>query len=79
MENILHAIQDYHLNTDDLPELVEKSGVRNLALYHLVPPPSSALFAKIFSRDLPKDTIITEDGMIFELPAGSKDVVVIAP
>ncbi len=79
MENILHDIQDYHLHTDDLPELVEESGVRKLALYHLVPPPSNALFAKIFARDLPDGTVITEDGMIFELPAGNGTIRVVAP
>ncbi len=79
MENILHDIQDYHLHTDDLPELVEKSGVRKLALYHLVPPPSNALFAKIFSRDLPDGTVITADGMMFELPPGNEDIRVVAP
>ena len=79
MEKILHDIQDYHAHTDDLETLVEQSGVRRLALYHLVPPPSNALFQKIFSRDLPKGTIISEDGMIFELPAGSIDVNVITP
>jgi ribonuclease Z len=45
MEKILHDIQDYHAHTDDLAELVDKSGVKQLALYHLVPPPSNALFA----------------------------------
>jgi len=79
MEKILHDIQDYHAHTVDLAALVEQSGVRRLALYHLVPPPSNALFEKIFSRDLPKGTIITEDGMIFELPTGSKEVNVFAP
>jgi ribonuclease Z len=79
MENVLHDIQDYHLHTDDLPELVEKSGVRKLALYHLVPPPSNALSAKIFSRDLPDGTVLTADGMMFELPAGSEEVRVIEP
>ena len=79
MEKILHDIQGYHAHTDDLETLLEQSGVRRLALYHLVPPPSNALFQKIFSRDLPKGTIISEDGMIFELPAGSIDVNVITP
>ena len=79
MENILHDIQDYHAHTADLSELVEQSGVRQLALYHLVPPPSNALFEKIFTRDLPEGTILTEDAMIFELPSGSEDVSVIAP
>ena len=79
MENILHDIQDYHAHGSDLGALVDQSGVRQLALYHLVPPPSNALFEKIFSRDLPDGTIVTEDGMIFELPAGSKEVSVAAP
>lgn len=79
IEKILLDIQDYHAHTDDLSALVDQSGVRQLALYHLVPPPSNALFEKIFSRDLPKGTIVTEDGMIFELPAGSDEVSVVAP
>ncbi len=79
MEKILHDIQDYHAHTDDLSELVDQSGVRQLALYHLVPPPSNALFEKIFTRGLPRGTILTEDGMIFELPAGSEEVRVVAP
>ena len=79
MEKILHDIQDYHAHTDDLSELVDQSGVRQLALYHLVPPPSNALFDKIFARNLPKGTILTEDAMIIELPAGSEQVRVITP
>jgi ribonuclease Z len=54
MEKILHDIQDYHAHAGDLAALVDQSGVRQLALYHLVPPPSNALFEKIFSRDLPE-------------------------
>ena len=79
MEKILFDIQDYHAHTSDLSALVDQSGIRQLALYHLVPPPSNALFRKIFARDLPAGTIITEDGMMFELPAGSEEVNVVAP
>ncbi|MGI9222591.1 MAG: MBL fold metallo-hydrolase [Woeseiaceae bacterium] len=79
MERIFHDIQDYHAHADDLAALVEQSGVQQLAVYHLVPPPSNALFEKIYSRDLPDGTVVTEDGMIFELPAGSEKVTVIAP
>ena len=79
MENILHDIQDYHLNTDDLADLAGQSGVRQLALYHLVPPPQNALLEKIFNRDLPEGTIVTRDGMIFELPADSKEIRAISP
>ena len=79
MEKILHDIQDYHAHTTDLEELIEESGVRQLALYHLVPPPSNPLFLKFFTREMPDDTIITADGMIFELPAGGEEITVIAP
>ena len=79
MSTILLDIQDYHAHTSDLAGLTELSGVRHLALYHLVPAPQNALFEKIFSRDLPDGTIMTEDSMIFELPAGSEEVNLTAP
>lgn len=79
LEKIFHDIQDYHAHTSDLANLVAESGVRQLALYHLVPAPRNALFAKIFKRDLPGGTVITEDGMIFELPAESEQVKVLTP
>lgn len=79
LEKIFHDIQDYHAHTSDLANLVAESGVRKLALYHLVPAPRNALFAKIFKRDLPGGTVITEDGMIFELPAESEQVKVLTP
>ena len=79
LEKVFFDIQDYHANTSDLSTLVDNSGVRQLALYHLVPAPQNALFEKIFSRDLPEGTIITEDGMICKLPAGSDKIMVIAP
>jgi ribonuclease Z len=79
MEKIFLDIQDYHAHTSDLSDLVAKSGVRQLALYHLVPAPQNALFEKIFSRDLPEGTILSQDGMLFELPIGSEKVKVITP
>ena len=56
-----------------------ETGVRQLALYHLVPPPQNALFEKIFLRDAPAGTVLTEDGMVFELPGGSQEVIRIDP
>jgi ribonuclease Z len=79
MEKIFYDIQDYHAHTSDLSALVTQSRVRQLALHHLVPPPQNALFEKIFSRDLPQGTVLTRDGMIFELPADSESVVRIDP
>jgi len=79
LQKILHDIQGYHAHTSDLSGLVEQSGVRQLALYHLVPAPQNILFEKIFSRDLPRGTVLTQDGMMFELPVASDDVLRIAP
>jgi ribonuclease Z len=78
-EHILADIQDYHAHMTDMAALVDESGVEQLAIYHLVPPPQNALFAKIFLREAPDGTILTEDGMLFELPAGSEDVILIDP
>ena len=77
METILHDIQDYHAHASDLAALQEQSGVRQLVLYHLVPPPQNALFAKIFARELPAGTIISVDAMMIELPSGSESISVI--
>jgi ribonuclease Z len=73
---VLRDIQDYHAAIASLPDLAEQAGVRQLALYHLVPPPGNFLFAKIFERDLPAGAIVTEDAMVFELPGNSEEIVV---
>lgn len=79
LENVLHDIQEYHAPVSDLQRLVDESGVRQLALYHLVPAPRNALFRKFFTREMPAGTILTEDGMVFELPANSEEINVIDP
>lgn len=73
---ILHDIQEYHASTTSLPELALEAGVQQLALYHLVPPPQNFLLAKIFARDLPAGVIVTDDAMVFELPANSDEIIV---
>jgi hypothetical protein len=45
----------------------------------MVPPPRNALFENIFLREAPSGTVLTEDGMLFELPVGSDDIKIIAP
>lgn len=79
MQKIFSDIQSYHAHTSDLAALVAQSGVRQLALYHLIPPPRNALMEKVFSRDLPRGTVLTRDGMLFALPAGSEKVEMITP
>ena len=79
MEKIFFDIQDYHAHTSELSDLLEQTGVRQLALYHLVPPPQNALFEKTFMRDVPQGTVLTRDAMIFELPANSDKVIMVDP
>jgi ribonuclease Z len=79
MEKVFLDIQDYHANTSELADVVDQTGVRQLILYHLVPPPGNALFEKIFSLDLPEGAVISRDGMIIELPSNSEKVNVISP
>lgn len=76
---VLHDIQDYHASAASLATMMETSGVGLLAVYHLVPPPRNFLMEKIFARELPSGTVITQDRMVFELPAGGRNVRVIAP
>ena len=79
LSHIFADIQDYHAHVSEMSALVDESGVRRLALYHLVPPPQNALFEKFYAREAPDGSIITEDGMLFELPGDSDEITVISP
>ena len=71
---ILRDVLDYHAHTDDLVALAERAGVRQLALYHLVPAPANAFMEDVFRRGLPDEVILTIEGMRFELPVGSDEI-----
>ena len=73
---ILHDIQDYHAPVAALGQLAQTAGVKQLALYHLIPPPQNFFMERMFRRDLPAGAILTEDAMVFDLPANSSDVIV---
>jgi ribonuclease Z len=75
MQRILSDIQDYHAPTASLDELVTELDVAQLAIYHMVPPPPGGVMQRIFRRDLPPGTLLTEDGMTFDLPAGSDEII----
>lgn len=74
---IFGDIQSYHAGANTLGALMSETGIGMLAVYHLVPPPRNILMERIFKRDLPAGTVITRDGMVFNLPAGSKDIRII--
>jgi ribonuclease Z len=76
---IMHDIQNYHAHASTLGEVATRAGVKMLAAWHLVPPPRNTLMENLFLRDLPEGTVLTRDGMVFELPAGSEDIAVHDP
>ncbi len=76
---ILHDIQDYHALTSDIAALASQGSIKQVALYHMVPPPRNYVMEKIFLRGLPENVVLTEDRMWFTLPAGSNEIEVRFP
>ena len=71
---VLRDVLDYHVDTRNLDGLAERSNIRQVALYHLVPPTRNDLMEKIFTRDIETDVVMTHDGMRFWLPADSTEI-----
>jgi len=71
---IMHDVIDYHADTTSLPTRAREAGVKQLALYHMVPVPGNALVEKMFVRGLPDDVIVTRDLHTFDLPVDSTDI-----
>ena len=73
------VVIDYHADVTSLPERAAEAGIRQLALYHMVPVPPNALAAKMFLRGIPESVIVTRDLHAFDLPANSTDIVIREP
>lgn len=74
---ILHDILDYHATPRDAEETAAAAGAPHLVLSHLIPPVPAWFGRILFLRetgDERVDTRLAWDGMLIELPAGSKDV-----
>ena len=76
---IFADIPSYHAHASELGALAERAGVRMLAVYHFVPPPRNAVMEMVYRSKLPDGTILTRDGMAFELPADGTDIRVVGP
>ena len=76
---IMTDVIDYHADATTLEERARAAGIRQLALYHLVPVPINALAERIFARGLSSDTLLVRDLHTFDLPAGSEEVRISAP
>jgi ribonuclease Z len=76
----LHDIQDYHISPVEVSDLANQAGVKHLAFYHLSPSPDGFLPRRLFGNGVNKvrkgDWSISDDGSLYTLPLGSKEVVV---
>jgi len=79
MPTIMTDVIDYHADTTSLSIRASQAGVRQLALYHMVPVPANPLAVKMFLRGLPSDVIVTRDLHTFDLPPGSTEILIREP
>lgn len=71
---IMKDVIDYHADTMSLPKQAARAGIKQLALYHMVPVPTNSVAEKMFVRGLPEDVILVKDLHSFELPANTKGI-----
>lgn len=71
---VMGDILDYHASPEDAARAATNAKVRQLVLYHIVPPLPSALLNAAFLGDAPKafsgPIRVAEDGLLISLPAG---------
>ncbi len=70
--HILHDIQSYHIDVEQLGALAEEAKVKRLALTHLVPPVPKAVAPLLFKRPVSEkyhgETVVGEDGTRLVIP-----------
>ena len=75
---IMHDIEDYHITPEEAAEIANRAGVKLLVYYHLLPAPDGFLPRQLFTEGASRvrrgDWTIAEDGSLYTLPLGSKDV-----
>jgi len=75
---IMHDIEDYHITPEEAARIANDARVKLLAFYHLSPSPDGALPRRLFSAGVSqvrKDGwMISDDGSLFTLPIGTKDI-----
>jgi len=75
---IMHDIEDYHITPEEAAKIANDAGVKLLVYYHLLPAPDGFLPRRLFSQGVDQarrgDWTIADDGSLYTLPIGSKDV-----
>jgi len=76
MPKIMNDVLDYHADSLTLEQRAEDAGIGLLAYYHLVPAPPNSLAEDIFRRGMRDGTLLVKDLDTFDLPIGSKEIIV---
>jgi len=75
---VMHDIEDYHITPEEAARLANDAGVGLLAFYHLLPAPDGVLPRRLFAQGVNAvrkgDWTIAEDGSLYTLPLGSKEI-----
>jgi ribonuclease Z len=75
---IMHDVQDYHISPEEAARIANEAGVKLLAFYHLLPAPDGFLMRQLFAQGVDAgrngDWAIAEDGSLYTLPLGSKEI-----
>ncbi len=79
LPTIMKDVIDYHADSLTLEEAAANAGVRQLALYHLVPAPPAGIGERLFARGLSSDTILVRDLHTFDLPPDSTEIHISEP
>lgn len=76
--HIMADIQSYHISPTEAAGLANTAGVKLLVLYHLLPAPDNFVLRDLFTHGLGDarrgEWDLAEDGSLYTLPLGSKDV-----
>jgi len=75
---IMHDVQDYHISPEEAAQIANDAHVKLLAFYHLLPAPDGFLARRLFSSGVNAvrkgDWTMADDGSLYTLPLGSKEV-----
>ncbi|WP_296599096.1 MBL fold metallo-hydrolase [Phenylobacterium sp.] len=76
--HIMADIQSYHIAPTEAADVANKAGVKLLVFYHLIPPPDNFVLRSMFARGVDSarrgEWDLAEDGALYTLPIGSKEV-----
>ncbi|MAK16553.1 MAG: MBL fold metallo-hydrolase [Gammaproteobacteria bacterium] len=79
VSKVLFDIQDYHANTLEVADIAKRAEVDLLVFYHLIPAPINFVSEQMFLRGVDEiftDYIVSEDGTLVSLPAGSDEILI---